>query len=189
MNNDMLRNIEYLREKADVSYEEAATLLDQFDGNVMRVLVELERQGKVYATGNTQNTTKQKTQTTTNNEHKEKATSFINRAFAQHLVVESGKGDKKKTVVDLSVPYCIGAAVVAPHLTVASVALAFICGYRVKLKKDKTAESVIPDTVETFVDKTVSNIKTTATSLGETVRGEKSNRNDDDDEGGEVTIE
>ncbi len=45
---DMLRNIEYLREKADVSYEEAQALLERFEGNVMRALVELEHQGRIY---------------------------------------------------------------------------------------------------------------------------------------------
>lgn len=185
-NDDMLRNIEYLREKADVSYEEAAKLLEQYDGNVMRALVELERQGRVFSQGSTPEQGRQEAeQARKSAECKEKTTGFINRAFQHHLVVESGSGGERTTVADLSVPYCVGAAVVAPWLAVASAGLAFVCGYRVRIKK-KAVENVVPDDVEAFVDRTVSNIKKTASSLSDTVRGGK---HDDDDEGGEITIE
>lgn len=197
MNDDMLRNIEYLREKADVSYEQAAELLTRFDGNVMRVLVELERQGRVYPQGNP-NAGWQQTEYHHPNERprygkkdpKKQASSFISQALQHRLVIESGKGDKKKTIANLSAPYCAGAAVVAPHLAIASVGMMFILGYRVKVEKQPCGP--MPEDVEEFVDKTVTNIKKTASSITETVRGEKGQqpKNDhDDDEGGEITIE
>lgn len=196
MNDDMLRNIEYLREKADVSYEEAATLLERFDGNVMRVLVELERQGRVYSQAGAGETASPQqepdpTPHAAANEAKEKATSFINKAFEHRLVVErENKEGGKETVANLNVPFFLGATVVAPHLMIASAALTFVCGYRVKLKREKA--DVVPDDVEDFVDKTVSNIKKTASSLSESMRNEKKDKDhhdDDDDEGGEITVE
>lgn len=201
MNDDMLRNIEYLREKADVSYEEAGELLEKFDGNVMRVLVELERQGRVYPQGNPKEDWQDHRQDYRYEQHqyephqntKKHASSFISQALQHRLVIESGKGDKKKTVANLSAPYCAGAAIVAPHLAVASVGLMFVLGYKVKLEKQPVGP--MPEDVEEFVDKAVSNIKKTASSIQETVRKEKAQqppkppKNDDDDEGGEVTIE
>ncbi|MDL2317468.1 hypothetical protein LJC74_00045 [Eubacteriales bacterium OttesenSCG-928-A19] len=190
MNDDMLRNIEYLREKADVSYEEASTLLERYDGNVMRVLVELERQGRIYAQdGYGQTTQKRSTAGQQKSDAREKATGFINKAFQHHVVVESGSGESKKTVADLSAPYVAGAAIIAPHLAAASVALMFISGYRVRIRKEKDKQ--VPGDVETFVDQTVSNIKKTASSFTETVRGEKPEQpgQDDDNEGGEITVE
>lgn len=201
MNDDMLRNIEYLREKADVSYEEAETLLDRFDGNVMRVLVELERQGRIYdqappEQGRAHTTQKQREQQ--KSEAGEKAKKVINNAFRHHVVVESGKGEDKKTIANLSAPFVVGASIVAPHLAIASAALMFISGYRVKIKKVKQ-ENIVPDDVETFVDKTVSNIKQTASSLTETVRGCEKPKHDDhhhddgddgnNNEGGEITVD
>jgi len=208
MQDDTLRNIEYLREKADVSYEEAMELLTKFDGNVMRALVELERQGRVYSARPVdddglpphythadhqryqQDRQKEKAQ-----EAKKKASGFVSRALEHRLVVESGAGDDKKTVANLSAPYVAGAAVIAPHLAVASVGLMFLLGYRVKLKKTKAGP--LPEDVESFVDNTVSNIKQTASSFKETantfkenVKNDKPyNKDDDDDEGGEITIE
>lgn len=199
MNDDMIRNIEYLREKADVSYEEAATLLERYDGNVMRVLVELERQGRIYdqaAAGGAQQAhrAQAKPQQAKKNESKAKAADVINRAFEYHMVIEGGNGEKK-TIANLSAPFVVVAAAFAPHLAIASAAITFVCGYRVKFRREKGGK-VVPDNVEEFVDNTVSNIKKTASSLGETVRGERKEQpqqdapyGDDDGEGGEITID
>ena len=42
MNNEMIQNIEYLREKANVSYEEATELLENNNGDVMHAMIELD---------------------------------------------------------------------------------------------------------------------------------------------------
>ncbi len=197
MNDDVLRNIEYLREKADVSYEEASDLLERYDGNVMRVLVELERQGRVYPQGAqaeyerphyTHEAHKAQHQQK-HDQARHKAEGFFKQALQHRIVVESGNGESKKTIANLSAPYCAGAALLAPWVAVGSVALMFGMGYRVRLKKE--APCPMPESVESFVDQTVSNIKKTASSFAETAKNEKekNNRHDDDDEGGEITIE
>ena len=188
MNDDMLRNIEYLREKADISYEEAASLLERFDGNVMRVLVELERQGRVYQQADAGSYSKPEGKAQAK---KVDGRSFIEKALQHRLVVESGTGDKKETVANLSAPFCAGAALLAPHVALGSVALMFVLGYRVKIEKKPVK---LPDDPQQFVDRTMSNIKQTASSLTDTARNLSSDRrddddNDNDDEGGEITIE
>ncbi|MCI8477769.1 MAG: ubiquitin [Oscillospiraceae bacterium] len=42
-----LEQVEQLREKADISYEEAKALLEQTDGNLLDALILLERQGRM----------------------------------------------------------------------------------------------------------------------------------------------
>lgn len=195
MNDDMLRNIEYLREKADVSYEEAGTLLERFDGNVMRVLVELERQGRVYPQGHGE-TERGYTAPPPPpiNETREKAQSMFNKAFQHHIIVEKGTGKNKSVIADLSAPYVAGATVVAPWLTAASVGIMFACGYKVRWRKEGTNVEM-PDDVESFVEKTVSNAKKTAASFTGAIRHDDchdhngDNKNDDNDEGGEITVE
>lgn len=142
MMDDMLRNIEYLREKADVSYEEASDLLTRYDGNVMRVLVELEHQGRVYAqpapeqTGRAQSQQQQQQQECS--AAKEKATSFINKALATKLVVEKKNEDgEKDTVLNVNVPLAAGIAIAAPWLTLAAAGLAFVTGHNVKIEREK----------------------------------------------------
>lgn len=44
---EMLEKVERLREKADVTYEEAKAALEQTDGDLLDAMVLLERQGKV----------------------------------------------------------------------------------------------------------------------------------------------
>lgn len=142
-NNDMLANIEYLREKADVSYEEAEALLAKHDGNVMRVLVELEHQGRVYAQQHTDGTQKGPAaqRRCDYNDTKEKATSFINRAFQTRLIVEKKQEDDQSTLVaNVAVPFAVGFTLLAPWLTVATVAVAFVTGHNVKIEKEKPAK-------------------------------------------------
>ena len=189
MNDDMMRNIEYLREKADISYEEAVSLLERFDGNVMRVLVELERQGRVFQQAETGLNSKPEGKAYAN---KSDGRSFLEKALQHRLVVESGSGDKKATVANLSAPFCAGAALLAPHVAIGSVALMFVMGYRVRIEKKPFGK--LPEDPQEFVDRAVSNIKKTASSLSETARDLGSDKhndsdNDDDDEGGEITIE
>ena len=185
INDEVLRNIEYLREKADVSYEEAVTLLERFDGNVMRVLVELERQGRVHQPADTggaygkpsgQGAPKKKTD----------GRSFFEKALQHRLVIENGSGENKETIANLSAPFCAGAAIVAPHLAIGAVALMFVMGYRVKVKQKPVK---LPEDPQEFVDRAVSNIKKTASSLSETAREMQDRQENDDDEGGEITIE
>ena len=44
---EMIEKVERLREKADVTYEEAKAALEQTDGDLLDAMVLLERQGKV----------------------------------------------------------------------------------------------------------------------------------------------
>lgn len=46
-----LEEIERLREKADVSYEEARAALERSGGDLLEALIDLERQGKIRASG------------------------------------------------------------------------------------------------------------------------------------------
>lgn len=49
MNHITLEQVERLREKANVSFEEAKAALEATDGNLLNALISLERQGKVAA--------------------------------------------------------------------------------------------------------------------------------------------
>lgn len=138
MENDMLKNIEYLREKADVSYEEAADLLEKHGGNVMRVLVELERQGRVYRqpyAGNDANSETHGPHARCN-DAKGKAASFLDNAMKHRLVVERNREDGgKETVANISAPLAAGVAIFVPWLTVAATAVAFATGHTAKIEK------------------------------------------------------
>lgn len=137
MNNDMLANIEYLREKADVSYEEAERILERNDGNVMRALVELERQGRVYGqTRASGEPTRERQQSACDIEGVNKTKSFLQRMFATRLVVEKNAGDADpQQVANVPAPYAVVAAVVAPWLMVGTGVAAIVTGHGIRLEK------------------------------------------------------
>lgn len=138
-NKEMLENIEYLRERANVTYEEAELLLNQFDGNVMRVLVELEHQGRVYGQahndGDTTGSANQDSDPV--DDGMKKAKSFFENAMKTHLVIEKNTGDKQTKVADLPAPLAVVGALAAPWLAVAAAGLGFATGYTAKVEKAK----------------------------------------------------
>lgn len=136
MNNDMLANIEYLREKADVSYEEAMALLEQNDGNVMRVLVALEHQGRVYSQPQGETRESRQRYDYRECEGMKKTRSFVSKAMKARLIVEKKDGDDAQhTVANVPVPFAAAFAVAAPWLTVATAGIICVTGHNVRFDR------------------------------------------------------
>lgn len=140
---EILESIDYLRERANVSYEEAERLLNQYDGDIMRALIYLEHQGKVY--GQEQPREDEAVHGHGQEESPidigmKKVSSFVEHAMDTHLVVEQKKDDQQKKVLDVPVPLAIIAAVAAPWLTVAAAGLGWATGHNARIVKEKKAE-------------------------------------------------
>lgn len=134
MHQDTLQHIDYLREKADISYEEAMALLEQMDGDVMRALVDLERQGRLYAQVRYTNSHNDQSKEDIN-EAKEKAASFLRRASKSRVVIERKRADgEKETLMNVSAPIAAGVTLFAPYITLAGAALTLATGYQVKVE-------------------------------------------------------
>lgn len=133
MTDDMLQKTVYLRERADVTYEEAMQLLEKNNGDVVACLVELEKQGRVYGGEHAH---------MHRNDHcaqetKEKVTSFFKEACKTRIVIEKRKenGDRE-TIANLSAPVAAGITIVAPYLSLAAGVIALATGHQVKVKKE-----------------------------------------------------
>ncbi len=141
MNEDVLKKIEYLRDRTNVSYEEAANLLEQNQGDMIRCLMILEQQGRLNNHSEPVQSEPQPTQEDKwekeAREAGDKAKSFFQKAMKTRLVVEKKKDDGTDgTIVNLNVPIAAGAVIVAPYLAVAAAAAAVITGCKVKLEND-----------------------------------------------------
>jgi len=136
MNNDMLQNIEYLREKANVSYEEAMELLENSNGDVMRAMIELEKQGRLYSQPEDCPPAQNWQQCHNDRKDaKEKAVSFFNKAKKTRLIVEKkNKYGEKETIANVSVLAAAGVAIIAPYFAFAAVLLTLITGHQVKVE-------------------------------------------------------
>jgi len=133
MTDDMLQKAVYLRERADVTYEEATQLLTKNDGDVVACLVELEKQGRVYEGDHA----KMQNNNYCAQETKEKVTSFFKEACKTRIVIEKRKdnGDRE-TIANLSAPVAAGITILAPYLTLAGGVIALATGHSVKVKKE-----------------------------------------------------
>jgi hypothetical protein len=132
MTDDMLQKIVTLRERADVTYEEAAQVLTKNDGNVAASLIELEKQGRVYGGGHAKMQHNYCTQET-----KEKVTTFFREACKTRIVIEKRKenGDRE-TIANVSAPVAAGITILAPYLTLAAGVIALATGHSVKVTKE-----------------------------------------------------
>lgn len=138
-NNDMLANIEYLREKADISYEEAERLLEENDGNVMRVLVDLERQGRVYTQGTAGGASKHDWQQydVKDCQGAKKTRSFVRGALRTKLLIEKQGEDEKNVAAAVPLPFAVAFALGAPWVTVATAGVVLATGYNLRLEKSE----------------------------------------------------
>lgn len=133
MTEDMLQKTVYLRERADVTYEEAVQLLTNNNGDVVACLVELEKQGRIY---------KGEHKPMHNGDYcahdaKEKVTSFFKEASKTRIVIEKQKDNGgRETIANLSAPVAAGITLLAPYLALGAGVVALVTGHSVKVKKE-----------------------------------------------------
>lgn len=180
-----IEQIDYLREKATISYEEAMETLERFDGDLGRCLVDLERRGRIkplprkaapesnyrYEYRYDQPGGHAAPHHTHQDQPRGRAfvldTDWLKQTVFSRVVVR--KGDR--VIANLSVGYLIFALCVAPHLMFVSVLLMFMMGYRVKWERKEEKKQYAND-LYAFVDKTAENIRRTASSFAEAVKNE-----------------
>lgn len=175
-----VEQVEFLRQRADITYEEALEVLERCNGDLTRCLVDLERRGLIRK-GRTEgagraNSTQSRTRTA--NTHARNASgatlgSMLKKLAHMRLVVAK----EKRTYVDLPVIYLILAVLFAPHLMIATVIAMFVMGLKIRLDSGD-GTNVGNDEFYDIVDKAADNIKTTVTSFARAARegSEKTHR-------------
>ena len=133
MTDNMLQKIVYLRERADVTYEEAAQMLTNNNGDVAACLVELEKQGRVKEGEHA----KMQHNNCCTQETKEKVTNFFKEACKTRVVIEKRKenGDRV-TIANLNAPVAAGITILAPYLALAAGVIALVTGHQFKVTKE-----------------------------------------------------
>ena len=130
-----LDDIETLRSKTGVGYEEAVALLEKYDGDIARALVELEKSGKLNRDG------------LFSSANRGKAEDFLSkwwRAGCETRVIVERKGE---TLINLSALFMILALILGWKLIVVSAVLALILGCHVRVRLPealKKAEAEAP---------------------------------------------
>ncbi|MDR1570213.1 MAG: hypothetical protein LBS72_06985 [Oscillospiraceae bacterium] len=199
-NPDLLEKIEYLREKADIGYEEALTLLERFDGDMTRILIELERSNKLRkepepASDRASDYSYQYTHSEhakggahfDQHHHQKRHEGFekvMTVLFKNHLQITRGS----EILVNLPVACYALFVLFAPHLSFFALIAMFLLGCRIR--RSKRPGAFRQEDVQEFVGKTAKNIRTTFDSVSQTIRNETQPKDSpESDEGGEYTVE
>ena len=122
-----IEDIEVIRQKSNLSYQEAVALLDYHNGNLARALIDLERNGRL-----TEDKTNQSTRSTADTPKEGGILGLLGRLFRFRLKISKGNAP----IVNLSVLFCILSLIIAPHLAVISGILALLLGYNFAFDKN-----------------------------------------------------
>lgn len=123
-----LNDVEALRAKTGIGYEEAVSLLDKYDGDMTRALIELEKRGQLGEGGIKINV---------NGNAADLLRKYWRKGCDTRLVVERDG----KTLINLSVMFMILALLLGWRLVVAAAILALLLGCRVKLVRAGAEEA------------------------------------------------
>ena len=128
-----IEDIELIRSKSGISYQEAVSLLDYHNGNVARALVDLERNGRIKPQP------AQKTRTSTGSAPQSKAANAKSGAVDLITKLYRARIKIKKddvTVLNVSSLCGIAGVVFAPHLMIAGGIASLVLGYKFSFVKD-----------------------------------------------------
>lgn len=157
-----IEDIELIRSKSGISYQEAVALLDYHNGNVARALVDLERNGRIKADA----TPKAQPAADHKPGRKSGFSEFISKLYRFRLKIRKDN----VTVANISLLYTLLAALIAGHLVIVSAILVLILGYKVSFNRDDqdfTAANLermvrsAADTVKNTVSDLAKNFETT----------------------------
>ncbi len=140
-----LELIEKLKERADVSYEEAKAALEKFDGDIVEALIYLEQQNKMK---------KPPKESTAFSSFLTKAKKILKTCNETHMIISKNQ----EQIINLSLTIVILVTIVVPPLTIIALLAALLTGHKIKLEK--------PGCEEMKINKTLDDISSAVSNMG-----------------------
>ena len=166
-----IEDIELIRRKSGISYQEAVSLLDYHNGNVARALVDLERNGRIQPDAETRRASAKTSGTpyaasgNVSSSGKSGKSGFVDLVSA--LYRARIKINKDETpIINLSALFGIISIIVAPHIVILGAIASLVLGYKFSFSKnDKAFEG---ENLERMVRSAADNVKS---SVNDFTRG------------------
>ena len=176
-----IEDIELIRRKSGISYQEAVALLDYHNGNVARALVDLERNGRIKDGADAP---KQKTSSTSSTGHK-----TVNKSALMELLHKCFRARIKirradTTILNVSTLFAALSVLISPHLVIVGAIVCLVLGY--KFSFDKHDHAFDGENLERTVRHAAENVKT---SVNDFTRSFQSTNTADKAESTEETAE
>lgn len=162
-----IEDIEVLRKKSGLSYQEAVALLDYHSGSVARALIDLEKHGRLNPEYNdVKEGNNNMNQNTKKGETKEKALNLLQKLYRSRVKIR--KGDTN--IFNVSVLFTALCLLLAPHMTIAGIIVSMILGYQFSftgMDPDFASENL-----EKMVKSAAQNAKSSVSSVVQTIANE-----------------
>ena len=161
-----IEDIELLRQKSGLSYQEAVALLDYHNGSLARALIDLEKHGRLKEDHDEKEGTKTMNDKGKKSETKEKALNLLQKLYRCRVKIR--KNDT--AVVNVSVLFAALCLLLAPHMTIAGIIVSMILGYQFSFSRmdpDFTSESL-----EKMVKNAAQNARSSVSSVVHSISGE-----------------
>ncbi len=164
-----IEDIEILRKKSGMTYQEAVALLDYHDGNLARALIDLEKNGRLKEEPKMENASRAYTghRETKQNETKQKALNILQKLYMSRVKVSKGK----TTVLNFSVLFGALCLIFAPHMTIFGFILSLILGYQFSFTKQD--EEFASENLEKMVKNAAQNAKSSVSSAVQSFTDDK----------------
>ena len=163
-----IEDIELLRKKSGLSYQEAVALLDYHSGSLARALIDLEKNGRLKEDQeeNTKGQERTMSDSEVRNDNKGKALGILHKLYRTRVKIHKGN----TPIVNLSVLFGAACLLFAPHLTIIGVIISMILGY--KFSFSKMDEDFSADNLEKMVKSAAQNAKSSVASVVQTISDE-----------------
>ena len=162
-----IEDIELLRQKSGLSYQEAVALLDYHSGSVARALIDLEKHGRLNPEHHDEKEgNNNMNQNTKKGETKEKALNLLQKLYRSRVKIR--KGDTN--IFNVSVLFAGLCLLLAPHMTIAGIIVSMILGYQFSftgMDPDFAAENL-----EKMVKSAAQNAKSSVSSVVQSITNE-----------------
>lgn len=166
-----IEDIELLRQKSGLSYQEAVAILDYHNGSLAHALIDLEKHGRLVKEDKTEKEGNNKMNSDTKkSETKEKALNLLQKLYRSRVKIR--KGDTN--VFNVSVLFAGLCLLLAPHMTIAGVVVSMILGYQFSftgMDPDFASENL-----EKMVKSAAQNAKKSVSSVVQTITSENKNK-------------
>lgn len=151
-----IEDIELIRRKSGISYQEAVSLLDYHNGNVARALVDLERSGRLKPdAAQEQRADEQRAADASQHKHQGGFLHCINKLYRARVKVTR----QSVPILNISLLFTVVAALISPHLLILSAILILLLGYRVSFEKSDPAFA--GENMDRMVKNAASNVRST----------------------------
>ena len=121
-----IEDIELIRRKSGISYQEAVALLDYHNGNVARALVDLERNGRLKDSANPQQKKANFNAHVDVNLNKSTVMNWLHTCYRARIKIHR----EETPILNISAIFAALALVISPYLVIIGVITCLILGYK-----------------------------------------------------------